>query len=76
MHGEGSDCFKVHRAPKGKFYKTRQAEAVCTRAGALFYFETEREALEFLADQRSRGALTEGESGAEGGIRPRAPPVF
>jgi hypothetical protein len=29
---------------------TRQAEAICTRAGALVYFRTEREALEFLAE--------------------------
>jgi hypothetical protein len=46
----GRDCFKVHRAPSGKFYMTRQAEAICTRAGSLVYFETEREALEFLAE--------------------------
>jgi hypothetical protein len=50
MDEEGADCFKVHRAPSGKFYMTRQAEAICTRAGSLVYFETEREALEFLAE--------------------------
>lgn len=50
MDEEGSDCFKVHRAPSGKFYMTREAEAVCTRAGTLVYFETEREALEFMVE--------------------------
>lgn len=50
MDEEGSNCFKVHRMPKGKFYMTRQGEAICTRAGSLVYFETEREALEFLAE--------------------------
>jgi hypothetical protein len=29
---------------------TRQAEAIRTHPGALVYFETEREALEFLAE--------------------------
>jgi hypothetical protein len=48
MDEEGSDCFEVHHAPCGKFYLTRQAEAICTRSGSLIYFETQHEALEFL----------------------------
>ena len=48
MDEEGSDCFKVHRAPSGKFYLTRQADAICARSGSLAYFETQRQALEFL----------------------------
>jgi hypothetical protein len=50
MDEEGSNCFKVHRASNGKFYMTRQDEAICTRAGSLVYFETEREAREFMAE--------------------------
>jgi hypothetical protein len=63
MDEEGSDCFEVHRAPSGKFYMTRHAEAICTRSGSPVYFETQREALEclFLAEI------------AEGEIRRRVP---
>jgi len=32
------------------FYLTRKDEPVCTRSGALLYFASEREALEFLAE--------------------------
>jgi len=50
MDEEGSDFFKVRRAPNERFYLTREDEPVCTRSGALLYFDTEREALEFLAE--------------------------
>jgi hypothetical protein len=50
MDGEGSDFFKVRRAPNEQFYLTREDQPVCTRAGALLYFASEREALEFLAE--------------------------
>ena len=42
--------FSIYRAPNAKFYIMRQGEAVCTRTGQLVYFETERDALEFLAE--------------------------
>ena len=50
MDEEGSDFFSVRRAPNDRFYLTRVDQPVCTRAGALLYFESEREALEFLAE--------------------------
>jgi RNase adaptor protein for sRNA GlmZ degradation len=50
MDEEGSDWFNVHHAPNGKFYMTRRDQPICTQTGLLRYFETEREALEFLAE--------------------------
>jgi hypothetical protein len=50
MDEEGTEFFKVRRAPNERFYLTREDQPVCTRAGALLYFESEREALEFLAE--------------------------
>jgi hypothetical protein len=50
MDDEGLKNFKVRRAPSEKFYVTRQEQALCTRAGALLYFETERDAQDFLAE--------------------------
>ena len=50
MDGEDIKNFKVHQAPSAKFYVTRQEQALCTRTGALLYFETERDAREFLAE--------------------------
>ena len=50
MDDEDLKNFKVHRAPSAKFYVTRQEQALCTRTGALLYFETERDAREFLAE--------------------------
>ena len=50
MDEEGSDFFSVRRAPNDRFYLTPVDQPVCTRAGALLYFESEREALEFLAE--------------------------
>ena len=50
MDEDGPDFFTVRRAPNARFYLTRVDRPVCTRAGALLYFETEREALEFLAE--------------------------
>jgi hypothetical protein len=50
MDEEGSDFFTIRRAPNERFYLTRKGEPVCTRAGALLYFASEREALEFLAE--------------------------
>ena len=50
MDEEGSDFFTVRRAPNEQFYLTRKDQPVCTRAGALLYFSSEREALEFLAE--------------------------
>lgn len=50
MDEEGSDWFNVHRAPNGKFYMTRRDQPICTHTGSLCYFETEREALEFLTE--------------------------
>jgi hypothetical protein len=49
MDEEGSDWFSVHRAPNGKFYVMRRDQAICTPSGLLRYFETDRDALEFLA---------------------------
>ena len=50
MSDEDLKNFKIRRAPSDKFYVTRQEQAICTRAGALLYFETERDAHEFLAE--------------------------
>lgn len=50
INEEALDCVKVHRAPNGKFYMTRQDQAICARTGSLLYFETERDALEFLVE--------------------------
>jgi RNase adaptor protein for sRNA GlmZ degradation len=51
MDEEGSDWFHVHDAPNGKFYMmTRRDQPICTQTGLLRYFETERDALEFLAE--------------------------
>jgi hypothetical protein len=50
MDQQAADYFKVHRASNGKFYMTRKDQAVCTRRGSPLYFETERDALEFLAE--------------------------
>jgi hypothetical protein len=50
MGEEGSDGFDVHRAPNGKFYMTRRDQTICTQTGLVRYFETKREALEFLAE--------------------------
>jgi hypothetical protein len=45
MDDEELKIFKVHQAPSAKFYVTRQEQALCTRTGALLYFETD---IEFL----------------------------
>ena len=50
MSDEDLKNFKIRRAPSDRFYVTRQEQAICTRAGALLYFETERDAHEFLAE--------------------------
>lgn len=50
MNQETSTRFQIRRAPSGKFYLTREARAICTRAGSLVYFEKENDALEFLAE--------------------------
>ena len=50
MRNECSETFKIHRAPSGKFYVRRYGDVVCLPSGNLRYFETEREAREFLAD--------------------------
>ena len=50
MDEEGLDFFKVRRAPNERFYLTREDEPVCTRSGVLLYFESEHEALAFLAE--------------------------
>ena len=50
MHEQDPDWFTVHRAPNGKVYMTRRDQPICTQTGLLQYFETERDALEFLAE--------------------------
>ena len=50
MSNESSDAFKIRRAPSGKFHVRGDSEAICLPNGNLRYFETEREALAFLAD--------------------------
>ena len=50
MDEEVPDWFNVHHAPNGKFYMTRRDQPICTQTGLLRYFETEREALEFMAE--------------------------
>jgi hypothetical protein len=50
MDDEDLKNFKVHQAPSAKFYVTRQEQALCTRTGALLYFETERDARVFLSE--------------------------
>jgi hypothetical protein len=41
MDEDGSDFFEVRHAPNDRFYLTRKDQPICTRAGALLYFETE-----------------------------------
>ena len=50
MDEEDSDFFTVRRAPNDRFYVTRKDRPLYTRSGTMLYFETEREALEFLAE--------------------------
>ena len=50
MDQKAANFFRVYPAPNGKFYVTRKEQAVCTRKGSLLYFETERDALVFLAE--------------------------
>ena len=50
MDEEVSDWFNVHHAPNGKFFMTRRDQPICTQTGLPLYFETEREALEFMAE--------------------------
>jgi len=50
MDEQGSDWFNVHHAPNGKFFMTRRDQPICTQTGLPLYFETEREALEFMAE--------------------------
>jgi hypothetical protein len=50
MDEKGPNCFEMRRAPNAKFYLTRQDQAIYTQTGSLRYFETERDALEFLAE--------------------------
>ena len=40
----------MRRAPNDRFYVTRKDRPLYTRSGTMLYFETEREALEFLAE--------------------------
>jgi len=39
---------QTYRAPSGKFYAVWRGQPVCALAGVLLYFETERDAAEFL----------------------------
>jgi len=48
---------KIYPAPNKKFYALWREQAVCTPAGALRYFETEREARLFLT--KTKGASLE-----------------
>ena len=51
MDEEASNRFEVHRTPNGKFYITSEAAVpICTGTGSLLYFDTERDALEFLVE--------------------------
>ena len=50
MDEQGSDWFNVYHAPNGKFFMTRRDQPICTQTGLPLYFETEREALEFMAE--------------------------
>ena len=50
MDEQGSDWFNVHHAPNGKFFMTRRDQPICTQTGLPLYFETELEALEFMAE--------------------------
>ena len=50
MSNESSDALKIRRAPSGKFYGSRDGEAICLPDGNLHYFETEHEAWTLLAD--------------------------
>jgi hypothetical protein len=50
MDDEDLKDFKIHQAPSAKFYVTRQEQALCTRTGALLYFETARDARVFLSE--------------------------
>ena len=47
---EACTYFEVHRSPKGKFYMTRDGQTVRTRLGEVVLFDTEQDAIEFLAE--------------------------
>jgi hypothetical protein len=50
MDQERSVSFAVRRATDARFYVTRDSQPICLRSGAVLYFETERDAEEFLAE--------------------------
>ena len=50
---------QVGRAPNGKFYAIWRKEPVCALGGVLFYFETERDTWDFLAQCDAENRLVE-----------------
>jgi hypothetical protein len=50
---------QIHRAPNEKFYIVWQGQPVCLLSGVPYYFETEREAREFLAQCEAENRLVE-----------------
>jgi hypothetical protein len=50
MDQERSVSFKVLRANDARFYLTRDSQPICMQSGVVLYFETKRDAEEFLAE--------------------------
>ena len=42
--------FELHRSPNGKFYMTREDKIIRTRLGGVVLFDTEQDAIEFMAE--------------------------
>jgi len=50
---------EVHRAPNEKFYALWRGQAICAIAGVLLYFESEREAKEFIRQCDAENRIVE-----------------
>jgi hypothetical protein len=47
---QASTHFELHRSPNGKFYMIREDQIVRTRLGGVVFFDTEQDAIEFMAE--------------------------
>jgi len=56
---EMTERSEVHRAPNEKFYAIWRGQAICAIAGVLLYFESEREAKEFIRQCDAENRIVE-----------------
>jgi len=50
MDDDELERFAIRRAPNTKFFVTWEEQPLCSRSGQLLYFETQRDAEEFLTE--------------------------